>query len=76
LKDQGLCIIDQIPSTASLKSGDRIVTSGLGGLFPAGILIGEVVEVRQSSTVLSRQAVLRPTVDLQNLTVVFVMKGQ
>lgn len=76
LKDQGLCIVDQIPLTTSLHEGDVIVTSGLGGLFPAGIEIGKIVEIRNSSSLLARQAVLQPSVDLQNVSVVFVMKGQ
>ena len=76
LKGSGLCIVDQIPMTASLHEGDMIVTSGLGGLFPAGIEIGKIVEIRNESTLLSRQAVLQPSVDLQNVSVVFVMKGQ
>ncbi len=76
LKSEGLCMVDQIPMTASLHVGDTIVTSGLGGLFPAGIEIGNIVEIRDSSSVQTRQAVLRPSVDLQNLSVVFVMEGQ
>lgn len=76
LKSEGLCIVDQIPMTASIHVGDTIVTSGLGGLFPAGIEIGKIVEIRDSSSVQTRQAVLRPSVDLQNLSVVFVMEGQ
>jgi rod shape-determining protein MreC len=76
LKNDGLCMVDQIPMTASLHVGDTIVTSGLGGLFPAGIEIGEIVEIRDSSSAQTRQAVMRPAVDLQNLSVVFVMEGQ
>lgn len=76
LKNDGLCIVDQIPMTASLHIGDTIVTSGLGGLFPAGIEIGEIVEIRDSLSVQTRQAVLRPAVDLQNVAVVFVMEGK
>ncbi|MDD2457543.1 MAG: rod shape-determining protein MreC [Eubacteriales bacterium] len=76
LKDQGLCMVDQIPMTASIHVGDILVTSGLGGIFPSGIEIGEIIEIRESLSVQNRQAVLRPSVDMQNVSVVFVMKGQ
>ncbi|MDD2533572.1 MAG: rod shape-determining protein MreC [Eubacteriales bacterium] len=76
LKNDGYCIVDQIPMTASLHEGDVIVSSGLGGLFPAGIEIGKIIEIRNASSLLNRQAVLQPSVDLQNVSVVFVMKGQ
>jgi rod shape-determining protein MreC len=34
-----------LPNNADVTMGDRVVTSGLGGRFPAGYLVGEVVEV-------------------------------
>jgi rod shape-determining protein MreC len=76
LKEKGLCVVDQIPMTASLHVGDTIVTSGLGGLFPAGIEIGEIIEIREATSAQNREAVLRPSADQQNVSVVFVMKGQ
>ena len=69
-------MVDQIPMTASLHVGDVLVTSGLGGIFPAGIEIGEIIEIREALSVQNRQAILRPSVDMQNVSVVFVMKGQ
>ena len=75
LKEQGLCLIDQIPSNASLQIGDELITSGTGGLFPAGIAIGKIVAVIDNDVRDQRQAYLEPYADLENLTTVFVMKG-
>lgn len=75
-KSSGLCIIDQIPASAFLRVGDVLKTSGLGGLFPAGIVIGEVVEIRDESIPGQRTAVVRPAAELDKLTAVFVMKGR
>jgi rod shape-determining protein MreC len=36
-----------LPATADVKAGDLLVTSGLGGIFPAGIPVGEVIENRR-----------------------------
>lgn len=75
LKEQGLCMIDQIPTNASLQIGDEVITSGAGGLFPAGIAIGKIVAVIDNDVRDQRQAYLEPYADLQNLSTVFVMKG-
>ncbi len=76
LKAQGLCLIDQIPSNASLQVGDEVITSGAGGLFPAGIPIGKIVRIINKDARDQRQAYLQPYADLQNLTTVFIMKGK
>ncbi len=76
LKESGLCAIDQIPTTAVIRVGDEIITSGAGGLFPAGLPVGTVVEVRDSGTRQNRIAILKPYVDLESLEAVFVMKGK
>ena len=36
-----------IPTSASLLEGDRIETSGLGGIYPKGIIIGTIKEIKQ-----------------------------
>jgi len=44
-----------LPATADVKAGDSIVTSGLGGVFPAGIPVGTVVQaVRDPDDILAR----------------------
>lgn len=76
LKPLGLCLIDQIPSNASLRVGDEVVTSGAGGLFPAGIPIGRIVRILDSAARNQRRAYLEPYADLENVATVFVMKGK
>lgn len=72
LKENGLCKVDQIPDQVVLQVGDKLVTSGDGGLYPAGIPIGEIVSVDNSSE-LNRYATLKPYVNIAGLKDVFVM---
>ena len=72
LKQDGLCKVTRIPSTVELKVGDELVTSGQGGLFPAGIPIGVIVSVDYSSE-LNRTAVLKPHVIIGELKDIFIM---
>lgn len=58
-----------------LIQGDTVETSGLGGLFPKGILIGTVDAVQLESHGASKYAILTPAVDLGALTQVLVIKS-
>lgn len=58
---------------ADVVKGDKIITSGLGGLFPKGIMIGEVVDVVNEEGGLLKYAVLKPAVDFSRLEEVFVL---
>ena len=72
LKQEGLCRVTRIPETVELKVGDELVTSGQGGLFPAGIPIGIIVSVDYSSD-LNRTAVVKPYVSIAEIKDVFIM---
>lgn len=74
LKDQGLCIMNYIPADADVSAGDRVETSGVGGIYPKGILIGTVKEVRQRTNDLDRYAIIEPVVDFKRLEEVFILK--
>jgi rod shape-determining protein MreC len=53
--------------------GDEVVTSGLGGVYPKGLSLGRVSEIRESTGQLTQIAVVRPAVDLGRLEQIFVM---
>lgn len=61
-----------------LEVGDLIITSGLGGVYPKGLRIGEVTAVSPSDSMMLQTAELRPSVDFGRLEQVFVMlrRGQ
>jgi len=69
----GDLIMDYIPQSAIFSTGEVILTSGLGGRFPKGIPIGQVVEIRQRDIDVFQQAVVRPTVDFRRLELVMVV---
>jgi rod shape-determining protein MreC len=62
-----------IPQGSEVAVGEIVITSGMGGNFPKGILIGQVVEVRQRDFDVFQEAVIRPTVDFGRLEVVMVI---
>ena len=57
-----------------MNIGDYIYTSGLGGVFPAGILIGKVSEITTDSYDLAKIIKVQPTVDFTDINYVSVLK--
>ncbi len=55
------------------EAGDRVVTSGLGGVFPKGLLLGEISEVQIQPGQVFHTAELVPSADLSRLEEVFVI---
>jgi rod shape-determining protein MreC len=65
--------IDMIPQDANIQVGDVVLTSGLGGNYPANILVGQVVSVRKMQSELFQQAAIQPNVDYNQLQFVLVI---
>lgn len=53
---------------------DRVVTSGLGGIYPKGLMVGRVVKIEEGSDPLFKWALVRTSVDFDHLEEVFVMR--
>ena len=75
LREQGLCRVNYLPGESSAAPGDSVETSGLGGLFPSGLVIGRVREVLPESHNISCYAVVEPVVDFTNIRYVMVIKA-
>ncbi len=75
LKEKGLCKMEYIPLEVDVEVGDVIETSGLGGIYPKGIVIGEVIEVRKTNSELNRYAIIQPAADFKRLEEVYILVG-
>ena len=72
-KDSASLKITYLPLEAKIQPGDLIVTSGLGGIFPKGILIGTVREVGQDDLGMVLSALIEPRVNFNRLEEVFII---
>jgi rod shape-determining protein MreC len=70
---QGTLLMDLIPQEALIEPDDMVLTSGLGGKFPAGIVIGQVTSIQRQPAELFQQALMRPMVDFDHLEIVSVI---
>lgn len=65
-----------LPLMADVAVGDRVITSGMGGVFPRGIPLGTVSAVDRRSGALFQEAVLEPAVDLSRVEEVVLLASQ
>lgn len=72
-KTDGLCLMDTISETMEIEVGDVLETSGMGGIFPRGILIGEIIEVHKETSVIGRHALVEPFIDFNSIEEVYIL---
>ena len=73
LMNDGLCKMEYIDSDAEIMEGDEIVTSHLSDIFPVGISIGVVKEIKTDSNGLTKYAIIEPHVDFKHLDTVLII---
>ena len=73
LMEKGLCKMEYIDAQAQIVEGDEIVTSHLSEIYPEGLPIGKVKEIKMDSNGLTKYAIIQPYVDLKHLDTVLVL---
>ncbi|MFQ5963973.1 MAG: rod shape-determining protein MreC [Candidatus Scalinduaceae bacterium] len=68
------CKIKYVPRHAKVKEGDKVVLSGIEGIFPQSIYIGDVVVVRERGANLFKDIKLKPRIDFSRIEHVLVIK--
>ncbi|HWR07987.1 rod shape-determining protein MreC [Sporomusa sp.] len=62
-----------IARDADIIKSDKVITSGFGGIYPKGLLVGEVLDIVNDEGGLLKYAVLKPAVDFDRLEEVLVI---
>ncbi len=65
-------ILYYVLRNADVAVGDRIVTAGIGGIFPSGVPLGRVSAVRKKERGMFQEIEVSPSVDFQRLESVFI----
>ena len=68
-------VLEMVSQDDALSAGDPIITSGLGGDFPKGLLVGKIQEPKSSLDQIFQGATVIAPVKYSNLDVVFVIKN-
>ncbi|MBF0127089.1 MAG: rod shape-determining protein MreC [Magnetococcales bacterium] len=59
--------LEYLPKDADVQLGDQVITSGTGGIFPKGLLVGRVVSLEAGEDGLFKQAVVQSMVDFDRI---------
>lgn len=74
--NDNLLLMNYLPAGSELNTGDRVITSGLDGVYPKGLLIGTVRSISRQTGEDDRYVVLTPAVDFQHIEDVLIMSMQ
>lgn len=70
------CRLDYVTRSTTAQPGDKVVTSGLGGVFPKGLPLGEIVSIAEMPGGLFKEIQVQPAVDFSKLEEVLVVMGE
>jgi rod shape-determining protein MreC len=67
------CRLKYIPKTEEARIGDAVISSGLGGIFPKGIILGLVAAIDKRDGALFQRIDVQPSVDFSKLEEIVVL---
>ena len=73
---ENLLFLDLIPKDVSVEKNQTVVTSGIGGVFPKGLLIGEISAVESPENEIFQKIEVVPAMEIEKLERVFIIKKQ
>ncbi|MCF6419047.1 MAG: rod shape-determining protein MreC [Furfurilactobacillus sp.] len=75
-KDKNLLEMGQITTKVAIKKGDKVTTSGLGGVTPKGLFVGTIVSTSSDDYGLANKVYIKPAGNLGTVNVVTVAAKQ
>ena len=70
---EDICEMKFVPISAKVSVGDQVISSGLGGVFPKGLMVGKVVGIAKQDQELFQDIMVAPSVNFSNLEEVVVL---
>ena len=73
LTKEGHCHMPGLSSSTAVTAGGIVCTSGVGGIFPRDLIIGNIVDVVDGSVDISASAIIKPGIEFDEITDVFII---
>ncbi|WAM32875.1 rod shape-determining protein MreC [Caldicellulosiruptor morganii] len=74
LMGKRLCELRYISKDSKVRQNDVVITSGMGEIFPKGIVIGKIIQIKNDKFELTKNILIKPAVDIENIEYVMVLK--
>jgi len=72
-KSQNTCAIKYVERDADIEVGNKVITSGMGGIFPKGLMLGVIVHIDKKPYELFQYAEISPQVPFSRLEEVLIL---
>ena len=73
-EEKNILEVEGISNTEAVTIGDSVYTSGLGGIFPSGILVGKVYNITVDEYGLSKTLMVKPSLNYDDISYVAVLR--
>ena len=73
LAQEGHCHMPGLSSSTAVTAGGIVCTSGVGGIYPRDLIIGNIVDVVDGTVDISASAIIEPGIDFSEITDVFII---
>ena len=73
LRTEGTCRMVYIEPDSDIRVGDKVLSSGMGGVYPRGILIGHVSEISVDENTRTLTALIEPSADLDSISKLMII---
>ncbi|PKQ15957.1 MAG: rod shape-determining protein MreC [Actinobacteria bacterium HGW-Actinobacteria-7] len=67
--------LEFVSTETTVRAGDVVITSGIGGVYPKGLIVGEAIDVKREPNALFQTITLEPAGGLAGLEEVLVLTG-
>lgn len=73
LRTEGLCRMVYIEADSDIRVGDKVLSSGIGEVYPRGLLIGKVTDVSVDERTRTLVATVEPAADLESISKIMII---
>ena len=73
LRTEGICQMIYIEPDSDIRVGDKVISSGIGGVYPRGLMIGKVTEIRMDEASRTLTATVEPAADLDSVAKLMII---